>query len=312
MLHKILDKVLGYAYGTAFQKNIFEAIAGGLASGVAGSLLGGGDSGGGAAMPVRAAEFRSNNGLFNTSMDTRPGQDLLVAEATGPLAGVQSGQVGYADNYFNQAQSDPNAQLAGSMGYDFLSGMGNFDPMQIAQMQYEQFQPIMQGQFDQANLDMEGRQFAQGRLGSTGGANDFNALYDSQNDSNRALLFDSFGQGLNAQNQQYNIGSGLMSLDQQLQQGLFGMGSSALNNALGINTSALDTFRTLSGAQGGGGSSAGSGGYSPMQTVGQGLLNSGVNQISGAVGGLFQPSGVTNSPYTNNTINGYTSTTAGR
>jgi hypothetical protein len=272
---------------------IFASVAGGLAAGAAGSLLsGGGSSGGGSG--GRAHEFKGNNGLFNTSLNAVPGQDILTSEAVGQLGDIQGGNLDAAQGFFGQAQNNQSADMAGQLGQSFLGNMGAFDPMQIAQMQFDQFNPILQHQQNQDFLGMESRLFNQGQLGAggfSGGNNQMGALFDSFGRQNQQLLYDSFGQGLQAQQQQANLASQFSQLDPQLR-GLFqSLGTQGLNNALGIDAAGLDRFATFSGAQGGGVGGGGGGIQSPGlgQQVGAGLINSGANQITNGFNGLFNP-----------------------
>jgi hypothetical protein len=100
-------------------------------------------------------------------------------------------------------------------------------------------------------------------------------------------LAESFGLGLNAQNQQYNIGSGLLQLDPQLR-GLFAnLGTSNLTDALNIQNAATNLFSSTAGATSGGGG-GGAPSYSPTQAIGAGLLNSGIRSLNKGIGGLFQ------------------------
>lgn len=296
-LHNTFKKLLSFATGQAFNKSIFGAIAGGLASGIAGGLMGGGGSKGGGSN--QALNNVSNNGLFNTGWvkEHRGNPGRATIGATGAMLGLQNGAVGDAGMFNEMARNNQSADMAGQLGQDMMANMGAWDPYQIAKMQYDQMMPILADDFDQANLKMEGRQFAQGRLGSTGGANDFNALFDSQGDTQRKLLADSFGQGLAGQAQNAQLAQSFMQLDPTLR-GLFqGLGSNSLSNALSIQGAALDQFNASNVAAAGGNSGRGAG-FNPMQDIGAGLMNSGVNQISGAFQGLFNPTPQTGNPWT--------------
>ncbi len=259
----------------------------------------------------RAEQFKFNTGLFNTEFDHRRGQDFIGVRAKGPLNSIQTTNLNDARSFFRNVRSNEDASLANELGGEFLAGINAFDPMQVAQMQFDQFNPILQDQFDEDRLNMEERLFSQGRLGSTRGANDFNALLDSQEDSRRKLLFDSFGQGLAAQNQQFNMAQGLLALDPTLR-GLFqGLGNNSLRSALDVQNAGLNQLAVGAGLTGGSSGGANTG-INIGQQVGAGLLNSGVNGLTQGLDGLFQSSTDTQSPFTNNTINGFTSTTAGR
>jgi len=245
-------------------------------------------SGGGGGGGVSNEFIIDNNPYFEGRFDKRKGMDGMRMNATGKLGELQKGLFKDADRYNKMAKNNKGADLARSMGLDFLGGVGAFDPNEIAQMQFDLLDPILAEGREDEFLSMEDRLFQQGRLGSTGGANDMNAMFDAQQDTQRKLLSDSFGMGLQAQNQQYNIGQGLLTLDPTLR-GLFqNLGGNALTGGLNIQTSANDVFSAAAGA--GGGSGSGGGGFSPMNAIGAGLMNSGVNQLSNSVSGLFQPS----------------------
>jgi hypothetical protein len=116
---------------------------------------------------------------------------------------------------------------------------------------------------------------------------------DSQRDAERKLLFDSFGQGMQAQQGQINNASALMQLDPQLR-GLFqNLGSGALGQSLDINNQGLNRFNAFAAARGGNSNTTSSGGPSALNQVGNGLVNSGVGALTNSIGGLFSPSPTT-------------------
>jgi hypothetical protein len=285
-----------------------------VASG-AGGLLGGGAGGGTNTITQQsvANPFTAQGSLFNTSFGptSQPGVNTgggtlgnltnQVREGQGPLGlnlgisdptlqGISQQGLFGAQDFFNQAQNNPNAALAGQLGGGFLEQLGTFNPLDVAQNQFGLLSPILNEQFTQDRLSQENRQFAQGRLGSTGGAQDVNALLDSQNDARRKLLFESFGQGQQAQNQLFNLGSGLSQLDPQLR-GLFGgLGTNFLNVPLSIQQAGLNQAQiagSLAGANTSG--TLTNPGQSFSQQIGAGLINSGVSGLTSGLEGLFQP-----------------------
>ena len=202
---------------------------------------------------------------------------------------MQTGLFG-ADQALQAALMNENAALAGQLGGDFLSQLGTTDPLAIAQNQFDLVNPILSRGFEERRLDQEARQFAQGRLGSAGGARDVAALEQSQAEAERLLLADALGQGLASQAQLFNIGSGLTQLDPQLR-GLFAnLGGQFANIPLSFQQAALNQAQ-IGGALAGANTSGTltSPGTSPLAGIGSGLLNSGVNQITNSIQNAFQP-----------------------
>ena len=265
-------------------------IGGAAASAVVGGAMtkgSGGSSGGSSGV----RDFGSGNGLFSVEKDKVGATNKMTSQATGDLLAYQNQQLGQAGMFGGMAGNNATADMAGQMGQDFLGNLGAYDPMQIAQMQFDQFNPILQDQNNQDFLGMENRLFSQGRLdqnGVGGGNGQMNALFDAQQDGQRKLLFDSFGQGLAAQNQQFNLGSGLAQLDPQLR-GLFqSLGTQNMSNVLGIDQQGLNRYSAFAGGSQGS-QGAGTPGFNPMGALGAGLLNSGANGLTNAMNGLFQP-----------------------
>lgn len=211
----------------------------------------------------RAEQFKLSNPLFAAEMDHRKGQDYIAINPKGRMGRAQR-------------QSMKDAGLASRLGRDFLQGLGQFDPMEIAQMQFDLLDPILAERQAQNRYDLEGRLFSQGMLGGTSGDIRMGTLLDTQEDARRKLLFDSFQQGLAAQQHQLNMGSGL-----------FNIGTGQIGNALNIQGMANDTFLTAASAAGGGGQPTG--GITPMQALGAGMVNAGVTGMSNAADSLFQP-----------------------
>jgi hypothetical protein len=267
-MNKIFTKLLSHALGIAYHKSFNWAAAGAT---LGGALLGGGGKKSNSA--PKAAPFYMNNGLFKLSMDKK---GISNMGATGALGDFQSGQVGDAAYWSEMAKNDPGAQAMQQYGQDIFNNMQAWDPNQIAQMQYQNMQPIFQDEYNQQNLDMENRLFSRGRFGSDVGALQQNALYDAQNDNNRKLYGDAFGMGLMANNQMYNQGANALAGSQGLISGWQTLGGNALNNVLNVQNAATGGFSALGGARGG---NPGGGSYSPTQMVGAGLLNAGVQGL---------------------------------
>lgn len=175
------------------------------------------------------------------------------------LGGLSGGGFNGVGSFLDSAKNNPNAALASDLAGGFLGELGTFDPMEVAQSQFDLMSPMLQSAFEDRRLGLEGRQFNQGRLGSTGGAQEMEGLFNSENDAIRQLLFDSYGQGMQGQQHLFNMGSGLATLDPQIR-GMFG------NLWTGTRTPQ---------------------GTSPIQSLGAGMVNSGVGSITKGVNGLF-------------------------
>ena len=184
---------------------IGAAIAGGATSAVLGSALGGGSK----KSDGKPREFTLSNPFFQAHLDRRKGPDFMQLGATGALGDLQAQLFGNAGLFGGMATDNPAADFAGQQGMNLLnqaSGFGvdgrfaggslfdpggafsgfnpfqhaGFSPMDVAQQQFGLLNPLLQDQFDENNLAAENRLFAQGRLGSTSGSNQFNAQLDAQ------------------------------------------------------------------------------------------------------------------------------------
>lgn len=218
-----------------------------------------------------------------------------------------------AQSMFDQAMNNPNAAMAGDLGGMFMQQLmdqGN-SPMALAENQFNLLNPILQNQQNQDYLNLESRLFGQGRLGATSGSNDMNAFFDAGNDATRKLLYDSLGLGMASQAQNASLAGMFSQLDPSLRGQYQQLGSGFLNIPLSLQQAMLNQTQiagALSGANTVG--SLTPPGLNPAGAVGAGLLNSGVQGLTNAIPGLFNSAG--QSPWTNNPINGYVSTTAGR
>jgi len=275
----------------------FGMIGGAIGATVVGSAL----SGGGSASNSSVAQPFINEDSMSDFRTFLNADGTIGTETRGNTQRFQQNQMENANQFGQQAINNQGASDAGFAGRNMLASVNAFDPMAVAQQQFGLFNPIMQEQFEQDRLSQENRLFAQGQTGSTAGANQTNALLDSQRDAERKLLFDSFGQGMQAQNQQVSNASALMQLDPQLR-GLFqNLAQGASGNSLAINDQELDRFNAFAAARGGSATQTSSN-PSALNQIGSGLVNAGVGQISTQVGSLFNPS---SAPTGNNNINGY-------
>lgn len=275
------------------------AAAGGSTGGSAGGAMANGTSSGGssiwptlanAALSAYAANqmsdnnvsttrnianpFVANSGLFNAAFDPITG--LFGTGVDDSLQGIQDTLVGQA------------TQLAGTTSpfTDQLTGLGQgffnnvqIDPTQIAQQQFDVLAPILDRQNQQQRLDQESRLFRQGRLGSTGGAREVEALLNAQDDARRNLLFESFGQGLEAQRQNAALGLQFAQAAPQLQ-GMFGsLVNTPLSQILAMQGAGLDLARVAGGLSGGNITSTNPN-ASTSQLFNQGLLQSGLQGLN--------------------------------
>jgi len=193
------------------------------------------------------------------------------------------------------ALDSPTAALAGDLGLQFMNQVGSTNPMDIAQSQFDLLNPILQQQQQEDFLGQEARLRSQGRLGSTGslsGQAQQNALFDAQNDAERQLLFDSLGQGLATQAQNASLGAMFSQLDPTIRGQFQGLGTNFLNIPLTLQDAMLRQ------AQVGGGLAGATNtgnltqpGFNAQQAIGAGLLNSGIQGLTGSLSTAFnQPS----------------------
>lgn len=304
---------------------VFSSIAGGLAAGGVGALLGGAGGGGAGLAKTQGSytpDFQFNSGLFNTGLrktgqetntvdgvKTRTFSGADINQSLSPeLQALNDASLAGSGLFLNRAQGDTGiAGQAEGLSADFLAQLGITDPMQIAQSQFDLINPMLQENQERDRLSQENRLFAQGRLGSTGGANDVNALFDSQADAERKLLFDSLNQGLASQSHLFNLGSGLAGLGQGQRTSDFNLGQGMLGIPLELQRAMMAQAQGAAGLSGNvqTGATGGGGGFNPLQTAGAGFLNTGINSVSQGIGDIF--SGFGQGPGSND-INGWINT----
>jgi hypothetical protein len=256
------------------------------------------------------------SGLLRAAQGSQGGQLGLNMSITDPqLQALSDMGLFQANSFFSQAGDNEAADLAGVLGLDFLGQVGSSDPMDVARSQFDLLNPILQEQQMRDQLEMENRLFQQGRLGSSGtlsGQSDLNALFDSQLDAERRLLFDSLGQGMAVQAQNASLGATLSQLNPTLR-GLFqGIGGNALNIPLGIQAAMLQQAQVAGGLSG----ATNTGtltqpGLNIEDSIGAGLVNSGVQGLTNSIPGLFNSGSSipANAPTgTNPTHNGFLTT----
>ena len=167
--------------------------------------------------------------------------------STLPFTGTTGlGSTGMAEGgAFTQRLSQPWQQMqnqAMGIGQNYLGQLGAFqnNPFQaspfdlqgVTQNQYNLLEGMQQDQRQQAQLGLEERLFAQGRLGSTGGGMEQRNLQDAFGQQQSQNMFNAFNQGLAGQQQQYGQELGQSQQQGQQQQLLGNIGTGMFNSAL--------------------------------------------------------------------------------
>ncbi len=262
----------------------FGAIGGAVAASVIGGMM----SDGGQGAPAQAAvqttnPFQVTGGLFETQFDKDKNLQLGIDPQ---LQALQQQGMTNAGMFGNQVGQNATADLAGQQGQSFLGGLQS-DPFAAQQQLFQQQNQLLQPLQQQAQLDQEGRLFAQGRLGSTAGGNQQEALLRAQAGQTQGLFNQSFGQAQAQQAQQAQLGSQLSQLNPQLR-GLFGgLQSQQLGNIFGIEDQALRTAEVggqLASTNTGG---TAAGDPSLLGQFGSGLAAGGLDSLTNQIGGLF-------------------------
>ena len=245
----------------------FGAIGGAIGSAVVGSALGGGGGGGGSSQAQTPTPIDiSGGGLFDT---TGKGQISLTPE----MQAIQQQLLGTAGG---QGQFQ---QQAGQLGAGFLGQVGEFDPFAAAQTQFGRMEDILAPQRDQQRLAQESRLFSQGRLGSTGGSQQQQALENVFSQQQAQNLAQALGQAQDIQGQQIERGAFLSQIPQAQQ-------TQALQNLLGIQKGGLSQLQA--GLSGGGSTTTTTPpGFDPLGMMGTGLMTSGAEQLGQQLQGAF-------------------------
>lgn len=103
-------------------------------------------------------------------------------------------------------------QQALGLGQGFLGQLGTFDPMQAAGEQFGRMESILAPGRQLQTEGLESKLLRQGRLGSTGGSLQQQALSGAHEQSRTQGLYDAFGQAQAAQQNLLGMGQGLTSL----------------------------------------------------------------------------------------------------
>lgn len=239
---------------------------------------------------ARAAEFRLRNNPFFTAMaDKTKGTDFIRAGASGPLLNLQRSLFSDSQQFADMATDNEAAELANLLGLEMLGGLDAFTPEDIMNQQFDLLSPQLLRQQEQDFLNLEGRLFSQGRLGSTGGSLDLGTLFQEQEDARRRLMAESLGLGLQSQAQQFNIGSGLLQLDPALRSAFSALSLGSLEGGLAIQDTATSLFGAIAAAQGAGVGGNQVKGQSLGSALGAGIVNAGIKAATGGIGSLFTP-----------------------
>lgn len=161
----------------------------------------------------------------------------------------------------------PQQQAFGNVTQRALGAFGSYDPMQAAKDLFGQFQDIV-GPYQQQQRDQQQAQLLrQGRLGSTGGGIQQQALENSLQQANQQGLYNAFGQA------------------QQAQQNLLGLAQGAFSpqlNYMGLQSQTPGMWQGLGQAFGGVG---GSGLGRSLGTLGGAFLGSMAGPLGASLGG---------------------------
>jgi hypothetical protein len=227
--------------------------------------------------------FTNQGGMFGGVWDGETYNQTMTPE----MQALTQQQQGLATHYGNQLLNDPNAQMAQQQGLGFLSGLQQ-DPFAAQQQLFDQQNQLLMPQQEQARMAQESRLFSQGRLGSTGGANDQEALLNAQSAQTQGLFNQSFNQAQAQQAQQAQIGQNLSMLNPQMQ-GMYGnMQSQQMSNLFGINQGQVAQGQlgaTLASSNVGGTNAQ----MNSTGMLGQGLMVGGSNYLADNLGTLFTP-----------------------
>ena len=143
--------------------------------------------------------FSGTTGLGSVGYTQQP-----MYDETGAMVGTQP----IFNAQVSQPQSNMQNQLMGAASGMF-GQLQNFNPLSYTQDQYGMLQELLRPQQEKAVSDMESRLFAQGRLGSTGGALQQQAVQDAINQQNLQAAMQAQQSGLQAQQALSQMGRGL-------------------------------------------------------------------------------------------------------
>lgn len=264
----------------------WAAIGGAVATSVIGGTL---SSGGGPGTPAQSNTqvnpFGVSGGLFGGSGF---GEDGSVNFNLDPqLAQLQGQGLNQSNQFGNLALNNAGSQGAFNLGQQFMGQLNETNPLALQNTLFQQQAGLLQPQFQQQQLDQEGRLFAQGRLGSTAGANQQEALLNSQNNTFGQLLANAFQQSQGQQQQTAGLAGQFSQLNPQLAGMFQQLGTGGLNNALNINQGNIDTL-ALGGDLNTQTTSTGALGPEANNPLSAGLIASGAGGIGTGLGGLFQ------------------------
>jgi hypothetical protein len=191
-----------------------------------------------------SVEFNGQNVTLDTDDRLTAIQNSLLSGATGNQQLFNNANSMFAQSGTDIAQS---GQQQLGLGQSLLGRASALDTGQVAREQFDKQSALLEPGFQRQRTGLENRLFAQGRLGSSGGAGAQRALSEAQGQTLAGVSANALGQGLAAQNQMFNQGQGL------IQQGRSGVGSGAglFNQQIGnLSSQQALTLGAIQGAQG--------------------------------------------------------------
>lgn len=185
------------------------------------------------ASAIGRPSFDISGGLTTGGFDAATGE---VTTGLDPrLAGLQEQLLGGAGAFLGEAGA--GSQLRG-LQEGFLGQLGEFDPFQAAETQFNRLDTILEPGRTRARSGTAASLLSSGRLGSTGGARTQAALEGEIERQRQTLLGEQFEGAQRVQQGLFGLGAGLQGLEESR----FGMGQQALAGALGLDTQALQAL----------------------------------------------------------------------
>lgn len=202
----------------------------GAAIGAFGGFLGGDamstqtDAANRAAAMAAFNPWNVSTGIGGVNFD--PSTHTATTNLNPQYSNIANTALGYAPDYFSQgAVGSPLF----NQSRQFLSSL-NSDPYSLAADQYAKLNAIIAPQQDQQRTALENHLLSQGRLGSTGGSLQQQALETAFGNQNNSNLAQALNTAMGWRQQNYGIGAGLTGM----LSGYQNMGNNALNTATSL------------------------------------------------------------------------------
>lgn len=200
------------------------------------SLLGGG----GIDVPAYEA-YSTRSGFGDVAV-----KDNLITTTLAPeyqdivnrLRGAFQASPSYSEDVLGAGRTATGA------GAGFLESLGSYDPFAAAETQFQRMEEILAPGRERDRSALEARLLRQGRLGSTGGGRQQEALETAIEQSRRAGLVEALTQAQGIQRQKAELGTALGAFgagieDQQLQRMLESLGAATAVEALPLEAGKL-------------------------------------------------------------------------